>query len=185
MSRLDRLVPQALDEEQRKLYVEITEGPRATGPQHFELTDQTGGLNGPFNAFLLSPRVGGALQRLGAALRYETALSPRTRELAILLVAAHWNSEFEWYAHERVGRAVGVTSEELERIRSGETLTLPDPGEASAMLVVHHLLHGDLPDDVYAAAAAEIGEPLLFELSTLVGYYAGLALQMRVFRVTD
>ncbi|MFC7716531.1 hypothetical protein [Nonomuraea recticatena] len=39
---------------------------------------------------------------------------------------------------------------------------------------------GDLTDDEYAA----LDERTLFELTTLVGYYATLAMQLRVYRVT-
>jgi 4-carboxymuconolactone decarboxylase len=41
----------------------------------------------------------------------------------------------------------------------------------------------DLDDEQYAAAIAALGEQALVELSTLVGYYATLALQLRIFRV--
>jgi 4-carboxymuconolactone decarboxylase len=42
---------------------------------------------------------------------------------------------------------------------------------------------GDLDDAQYAGAVAQLGEAGVFELTTLVGYYATLALQLRVFRV--
>jgi 4-carboxymuconolactone decarboxylase len=42
---------------------------------------------------------------------------------------------------------------------------------------------GDLDDELYTETAAVLGEAGLFELTTLVGYYATLALQLRVFRV--
>jgi 4-carboxymuconolactone decarboxylase len=42
---------------------------------------------------------------------------------------------------------------------------------------------GDLDDDQYADAVAQLGTAALFELTILVGYYATLALQLRVFRV--
>lgn len=48
---------------------------------------------------------------------------------------------------------------------------------------MRHLLDGDVPDEVYDAVVARLGASLLFELSTLVGYYATLPLQMRLFRV--
>jgi 4-carboxymuconolactone decarboxylase len=41
----------------------------------------------------------------------------------------------------------------------------------------------DLDDEQYDTAVAALGERALVELSTLVGYYATLALQMRIFRV--
>ena len=41
----------------------------------------------------------------------------------------------------------------------------------------------DLDDQEYDTAVAVLGERALVELSTLVGYYVTLALQMRIFRV--
>ncbi|MGH8829359.1 MAG: carboxymuconolactone decarboxylase family protein, partial [Jiangellaceae bacterium] len=95
--------------DQLELYHDIVGGKRASGPQHFALTRDDGGLNGPFNAFLLVPSVGRALQSVGSALRFDGTLSDRIRELAILQVAAHWDSMFERAAHENVGRSVGLT----------------------------------------------------------------------------
>ena len=71
-----------LDEEQRAVHHAITAGPRASSAPAFSLTDDEGRLHGPFNAMLLAPRVGLALQELGGALRYRTSLTDREREIA-------------------------------------------------------------------------------------------------------
>jgi 4-carboxymuconolactone decarboxylase len=184
--RLRRLPPEDLTPAQRELYDDIAGGPRAAGPQHFALTDDAGGLNGPFNALLLSPAVGSALQEVGAAVRYRAALSDRVREMAILLVAARWDSAFERRAHTAVGRATGLTDDEIDALHAGVVPDLLDADEAAAMDVVRRLLDdADLDDATYADAAARLGEPALFELTTLVGYYATLALQLRVFRANQ
>ena len=183
-NRLPVLRPGELTAEQRRLYDEIAGGPRAAGPQVFSLTDAAGGLNGPFNAMLHAPRVGGALQALGAAIRYQTALSDRVREMAILLVAAAWDSDFERFAHEAVGRAAGLTGAEIEALRVKADPGLADPAEHAAFAVVIALVdRGDLDDAEYAAAQRLLSAKTLVELSTLVGYYAALALQLRLFRV--
>lgn len=183
LRRLRRLPPGELTDEQRALYDTITGGPRASGPQHFSLTDETGGLVGPFNALLLSPGLGSALQELGAAVRYGTGLSDRVREMAILLVAAHWDSDFERTAHTAVGRAVGLTEPEVAALHAGRSPEPRDPAEAASLAVVRALVDdGDLDDDAYAGAVDRLGEPTVFELTTLVGYYATLALQLRVFQ---
>ena len=109
-ARLPRFEPPALDAEQRALYDAIAGGRRAQGPQLFRLADADGRLEGPFNAFLLQPRLGSALQALGASVRYDTGLDDRCREIAILVVAAHWRSDFEWHAHQAVGRAASSAS---------------------------------------------------------------------------
>lgn len=181
--RLEPIPPEEQDEAQRGLYASITGGPRASGPQHFALTTAEGALTGPFNAFLLSPGLGGALERLGAAVRYETHLSARTRELAILAVASHWSSAFEWSSHEGIARAAGVGDAELDALRRGEVPALDDERERWAAELVRCLLRGDVSDEEWRRWAEPLGEKVVFELTTLVGYYATLALQMRVFRV--
>jgi 4-carboxymuconolactone decarboxylase len=186
-ARLRLLRPSELDAEQLKLYAEITVGPRAAGPQHFALTDTEGRLEGPFNAMLLSPELGRALQDLGAAIRYRTRLPARVRELAILVVAQAWNSAFERDAHERTGAAVGLTEAELLALRTGRDPELSDPGEHAAWEFTRALVDRDgvLDEAQYDAARTALGEPILFELSTLVGYYSTLALQLRLFAVPD
>jgi 4-carboxymuconolactone decarboxylase len=183
--RLRKLLPAELDADQRQLYDAVAGGPRAQGPQLFRLVDDDGGLEGPFNAFLLQPRLGLALQEVGAAVRYRTALSDRAREIAILVVAAHWDSSFERYAHEAVGRHAGLSDRELDSLRSGRPGDLPDPAERLLAETVARLAtDGDLDDAAYAEAVELLGRPGLFELTTLVGYYATLALQLQVFRVS-
>ena len=118
--RIRPLIPSELAPEQNALYGAITGGPRARGPQHFALTADDGSLRGPFDVMLRSPAVGTAQQELGAAIRYRTGLTDRMRELAILLVAAHWDSAFERDSHEAIARAIGFTEEELGAIRVGD-----------------------------------------------------------------
>jgi 4-carboxymuconolactone decarboxylase len=182
MARLPKLPAEALDEDQKRLYEAITAGPRSRGP--FPLVDSAGGLEGPFNAMLLQPALGSALQALGAAVRYQGILPGRTRELAILVVASHWGSGFEQHAHEAAGRLAGLREDDLAAIRAGQEPDLADPGERAAVGIVWALVRSaDLDDDQYADAVAQLGPAALFELTTLVGYYATLALQLRVFRV--
>lgn len=66
MTRIPRLAPDQLDDAQRELYQAIAGGARAATTA-FRLTDDDGVLEGPFNAMLLHPPLGDALQRLGAA----------------------------------------------------------------------------------------------------------------------
>jgi 4-carboxymuconolactone decarboxylase len=208
-ARIPKLAPSSLDAEQRSLYDAIAGGRRAQGPQLFRLTDEAGRLEGPFNAFLLQPRLGAALQALGSSVRYDTGLDDRCREIAILTVAAHWRSDFEWYAHEAVARAAGLTTPELTAIRAASAPDAPDtpdtpdldgpPADATnapsasatlsgleavvARTTTALLTRGDLTDAEYRTATDHLGADGLFELLTLVGYYATLALQLRVFRV--
>jgi 4-carboxymuconolactone decarboxylase len=182
-ARIPKLAPASLDDGQRSLYDAIAGGRRAQGPQPFRLADAEGRLEGPYNAFLLQPRLGSALQALGSAVRYDTGLDDRCREIAILVVAVHWRSAFEWYAHEAVARSAGLGGAELAAVRDGRHDELAGREAVVARTVGALVARGDLDDDEYREAIGQVGAAGLFELLTLVGYYATLALQLRVFRV--
>jgi 4-carboxymuconolactone decarboxylase len=175
--------PAELDDDQREVHQAIVGGPRASAAPAFALQDEEGRLHGPFNSMLVAPQVGLPLQELGGALRYRTSLTDRERELAILALAVLRRSEFEWYAHERVGRRVGLTDEELALLADGETPAGLSPSE-DVVLRTTRLLVGarDLDDAAYDEAVAVLGLTRVTELVTLVGYYDALALGLTVFR---
>ncbi len=172
--------------ERRELYDAIAGRPAQPGPAAVPARRRRRRARGPVQRLPAAARGSGrALQAVGSAVRYQTALSDRAREIAILVVAGHWDSAFEWYAHEAVGRHVG-----LDRRRAGGG---PRPARYDALrrrrarwsprTTRAARRGGDLDDAAYAAVVDALGEPGLFELLTLVGYYATLALQLRVFRV--
>ena len=186
--RLPVLSSDEMTAEQRDLYREILGGPRGQGPRAVLLSSGAGGLAGPFNAMLYAPAVGRPLQELGAAIRFRTHLAPRIREMAILVVAQAWDSEYERDSHELIGRDAGLTEPEIEALRAGADPGFADKDEQVAYAVVRALTGpeprtADLDDHAYDTAVAVLGERALVELSALVGYYATLALQLRVFRV--
>jgi alkylhydroperoxidase family enzyme len=181
--RLPWPTPDELDPDRRAVYDAIAGGPRAAGPQVFRLTDDEGRLEGPFNAMLVSPGVGHALQDLGAAVRYRTSLNDRAREIAILALAALRRSDFEWYAHERVGRRAGLTETEMSALQQGGTPDSLSPDEAVLLRTTRLLAtDGDLGDDEFRTAEERLGRETLAELVVLVGYYDLLALTLRVWR---
>jgi 4-carboxymuconolactone decarboxylase len=183
-ARVPRLRPEQLNDEQRQLYEELLRGPRGKGRQLFALADADGVLTGPFNAMLTSPRVGTALQRLGAALRYQTELPDQVRELVILVVAAHLGCEFEWHAHEALARHYGIDSDVIAALRSSRLPRLTDEVQCAAHDLSVALLRGeDIPDERYGAMASTLGASGVFDVSAIVGYYWLLAAQLRLFRV--
>jgi 4-carboxymuconolactone decarboxylase len=182
--RLSKLFPARLDDDQRAVYDAIAGGRRAQGPQLFPLVDAGGGLEGPFNAFLLQPRLGFAWQALGAAVRYETALSDRAREIAILVTATASDAAFEWRSHEPIGRHAGLTDHELDALRTSRFDVFADDDRLVAATVSALCVRGDLDDEEYRRAVGAVGPAGVFELLTIVGYYQALAMQLRVFRVS-
>jgi len=186
MSRIPPRAPHELDEPRIRLYKSIIGARRSGAVGALSLVDKDGHLAGPFNAMLLNPDLGMALQELGTAIRTRGELSPRCRELAILAVAAQWQSAFELHAHTLIGAQVGLTDAEMESLCAGRTIQLADAEEAAVLAAARTLVQtANLSESEYAAAVAALSPAKLFEISTLVGYYSLLALQMRVFDIND
>lgn len=148
------------------------------------LVDDEGRLGGPLNTLLYAPAIGTAQQVLGAALSYELSLSRRVAEVVILTVAHDVGSEFELAAHEPMAHAAGLADAALVALRERRDPQLADPAEQTAWRTTVQLLDtGGLDDHAYADAVSALGEQGLVELTTLVGYYRLVALQLRTFHV--
>jgi 4-carboxymuconolactone decarboxylase len=176
-----------LDDAQRAVHDRIVDGPRRSQASVVPVADADGRLLGPFGPMTLAPAVGDAVQQVGAALRFATTMTARTRESAILLVAARRRSAYEWVLHEGAALAAGVTSDAVASLREGAMPTPfgvgDDGGETDAALAVADrlLAASALTDDEYADAVGALGETILAELVWLVGYYSMLALALAVF----
>jgi 4-carboxymuconolactone decarboxylase len=183
-SRLPALEPERLAPARTELYAAITGGPRAADNTRAPIADEHGRLLGPFNAMLFNPELGGPMQALGAAIRYRTSLSDTRREMAILVVAAELDSEFEWFAHASLARAAGVAKETISAIARGQDPDGLEAGDAIVFRAARALVaSGDLTSDQFAELSTELDDIACVELVVLVGYYRMLALMLRVFRV--
>jgi 4-carboxymuconolactone decarboxylase len=181
--RLGLLAPGELDEPQRALYDAITGGPRASQAGTVPIIDEAGRLVGPFAVMLLAPEVGDAVQRVGAKIRFATALTGRERELGILSVAGVLRCDFERLAHEPAARKLGLTPAQISTALSGE---VPDglTGDEALVCRLAQVMTAErnLGDADYADGVAALGNQRLAELTYLVGYYSALALSLAVFR---
>jgi len=182
--RVRRLTPTDLNLEQQALYDAIVTLAPSQNPPPFRVIDASGALEGPFNGYLHQPKLGAVLQDLGDAMRDDTSLTSRARELAILVVAAGLDGSFAWYAHDAIGRAVGLTDKEIFAVRDRRYDDLEDPYERLIVGTTDLLVaRGDLNDADYFEAVDALGHATVVELLTLVGFYSLLILQMRVLRV--
>lgn len=182
-ARLPLFHPGDLDAEQRRLYETITASRTENRGTPGSIVDAAGRLRGAFAAMLLHPPLGHALQQLGKVIRYEGQLSARAREIAILAVAAHRRSEFQQVVHEEIGRRAGLTDIQVAALRDAQDLTFADPEEDAVLHLTRTLVVGDgLTDEEFERYTAVLGQVTIFELTTLVGYYTMLDLQIRVFR---
>jgi alkylhydroperoxidase family enzyme len=180
------LRPAELTDAQRDLYTAIVNSTRAQDPRPFPITDEDGGLRGPFNAMLYVPALGNLLQEIGSALRYQGSLLPRLREIAIIVVAVHEKSAYEWTLHAHQARLLGFSEDDLLVLAQAKAGTLADPFEQTLAEAVQQILDtGDLSDAAFTQIRAVLGEAALFELAVLVSHYRLLALVLRLFGPND
>jgi 4-carboxymuconolactone decarboxylase len=184
MTRLHRMARDTLAGDKLELFDRLAGAERPAQRARFRRVGPDGALEGPFNAMLLSPALGRAMSEFGGQVRYNSTLSDRGREIAILTVAAHADSAYEWAAHADIAHVVGLTDGEIEALRDGRVPPVADGKEAAVARAAHAMVRGgDLDDEMYAATVDALGEQALFELVVLIGYYQSTALQLRVFRV--
>lgn len=174
--------PDEMTEQQLALYKLFATGRRAQPGGPFALVDESGRLQGPPAAWVLAPPFGRALEQLGGAVRYERTLPARASEIAILLVAHHYQSPFELHAHTRAGAAAGLSRGDLDALAAGRPPALTTEPERVIYTVTQRILAaGTVDDDEYAQAVSVLGTGGLLELTTLIGWYAMLAVQLSVF----
>lgn len=176
-SRLRLLQPNELSPEQRALHDELAGGRRATGP--FTIVDGGGRLYGPFNAFLYSPSIGNALQELGQSLRFGGDLTDRVREMIILLVGGTKGSDYEVYAHTRVGRRSGIIETEIDVLVDGRIPATVTEAERSLLeLVTVAIECNDVDEELWSAAVTGSDEKIVVEALAVAGYYLTLAMML-------
>jgi 4-carboxymuconolactone decarboxylase len=155
--------------EQKAVLDEILSGPR-------------GNLNGPFLGWIHSPELAQQAQRLGAFCRYRTGLPLRLSELAILVTAARWQAQAEWYIHYPIALEAGVAQVDAEAIRLGRQPSFANSDDALIYAFASELYDTKrVSDATYAAAVTRFGHEVTINLVGLLGYYALVAMTLNVF----
>ncbi len=155
--RIPPLSPDDADEQARELLAQ------AGGP--------TAGATNIFATFVRHPGLFRKWMPFGGKL-LAGKLPARDRELLILRTGWNCRSDYEFAQHVRIGRAAGLTDEEIDRVTQGPDA--PGWSDHDALLVrAADELHTDacLSDATWAALAARYDEPQLIELPMLVGHY--------------
>ncbi|MDA7947768.1 MAG: hypothetical protein MPJ78_09870 [Hyphomicrobiaceae bacterium] len=184
MTRLPVLAPESLNADQKRVYDTIAGDKRRQATRRFKMTSDDGTLTGPFNTLLYAPGVGDAIQQLGGALRFESSLPGHLRELAILMVAARWRANYEWYAHAPIAEREELDRNVIAAVKEGE---IPEDAPNDVRTVcsfVSELVHTRrVSDDTYAQTRDMIGEQGLVELIAVVGYYSLIAGLLNTFEI--
>jgi 4-carboxymuconolactone decarboxylase len=181
MTRLRSLTRSELSDEQAELWDGIVE---SRGGGGLGLFNEEVGFVGPFNAFVHVPAIGKRLTSLGGLLRFRTSIERRLTEVAICTVGAHWQSEFELWAHAPMALEHGVPSSVIDALRDGQPPMFERDDERIVHAIASQLLNvRRVDDDTFADGEALLGETGLIELTTLIGYYCLISMVLNLFEV--
>jgi 4-carboxymuconolactone decarboxylase len=171
MPRFVDLDSDAMTEAQRSIYDAIKAGPRGSVPA-------------PFRILLQSPELCDRAQKLGAFARYETSLTKRLSELAILVTARAYDNAYEWHHHVPEALAAGVPEAEIRAIARRQKPAFTDKdAEALYDFASEAQATRQVAQPVFDRATAALGTKGVVELLGILGYYALLALMMNAFEV--
>ena len=169
----DRMPPipeDKLTEAQRKAVADITAGPR-------------GEIRGPFWPMLRSPGLMMSAHKVGEYTRYHCPLDRRINEMATLMAARAWTSQYAWNAHYGKTVKAGVKPSTLEAIAEGRRpVDMAKDEEVLYDFVTEVLANKGASDATYAMAVAQFGESGVIDILGIVGYYTMLAMILNVAR---
>ena len=145
------------------------------------MTGQRGSMQGPYNVLLRSPELGNLAQQFGAHTRYHSSLPLVLNELAILLVARFWSSQFVWWAHKRIALDAGLDAALVDAIACGG-LAPPLPADVAAVygFCSELLQTRRVGDAAYAALLAQFGEAGIVDVMGTMSYYTLVSMALNV-----
>lgn len=121
---------------------------------------------------------------IGIQLLARGALAPRDRELAVLRVGWLCRAPYQFGEHVHVAKTVGISSDEIERIKQGSGAPSWSEHERAILKAVEEL-HADamISDPTWAALAQQLDERQLIELPILIGQYQTVAYYQNALRL--
>jgi 4-carboxymuconolactone decarboxylase len=171
MARTPFLKPEEMTPEQRRVYDHV-------------VASRGKWIDGPFAPMLQQPRMAAPAAELGEFLRYHTSLGPPLSELAIIVVARHWDCEFEWSQHARIARASGVASDIVDAVARDARPASLDERQTTVYEFARALLEQhQVPDVLYDKARELFGVVGVVELTGLIGYYTFIAFALNAHQV--
>jgi alkylhydroperoxidase family enzyme len=137
----------------------------------------------PLNVFRMLSHAQSAFRpylRFGGALLANLELGAIERELAILRTARLIDAEYEWVQHVSIGRAVGITDEQLVALDAGDLdHEAFSPRERAVLRFTTEVVRVPRPgDDVFDALQEHLPDRQIVELILVVGAYTMLGRMM-------
>ena len=181
-TRRFKLIPlEELTPEQRKLTDAIRSGARSQIKNSG--ATRPGPMGGPFNVWLRSPGVGDCVQRVGEEIRFRTSLPFKLNEMAILITARFWTSQYEWASHLQHALKAGLDPAIAQDIAENRRPAKMDADEAIVYDFSRELHETKaVSDALYKKAVDRFGERGVVDLIVVNGFYTLVSMCLNVDR---
>ncbi len=142
------------------------------------------GLQGPTGIMLYSPKTSDAQSSVSRYLRKESGISPRLREIALLITSRCMDQQFEWTAHEPEAVTAGVPRDTIDAIKfNGPTAAL-DATDAIVIELGRAVWRDHkVAPELFARARAAFSPHMLVDLVLLMGTHASTAALLTTFNM--
>jgi len=148
------------------------------------VSTRKGGLGGPFSVWARVPALAEPANLLHNAFRLDGTLDRRLFEMMILVVAHRYQARYVWSHHVQQALRVGLEREFIDAIEKGQAPAFKRVEEQVVYETIEELLNSKtLSDASFTTARKIIGESLLIELVTAVGFYSMVSLTVNAFDV--
>lgn len=183
MLRLSPIPPGELTPDQREFYDEMQAG-IAASYKGVQTADGRKALVGPFNPWLHEPDIGRAIWKLNRVLSAPSSIPERPREVATLVVGAHFRATYEVESHRFFATRAGFPRPVVNSITSGQKPDGLSEEEACAYdFAVALCAGGVVPEPIYEEALRLFGPRTTSELVYLCGFYALTCMTMNAYDV--
>jgi 4-carboxymuconolactone decarboxylase len=163
--KMDQLTPA------QKAYVENLQKP----PRN----NTTALKNPPFKVYMRSPELATKLEAVSDFVRWGTGQPPRLTELAIMITARQWSSQWIWRGHYRAAVKGGLDASVGGDIGAGKQPTKMKDDETALYNYATEMYRDKaVSDATYAAAVKAFGEKGLIDLVATMGYYDTVAMTL-------
>jgi len=135
--------------------------------------------NPPFRVYMRSPELAGKLEAVSDYVRWGSGQPPRLTELAIMITARQWSSQWIWRGHYRAAVKGGLDPTVGADIAAGKR---PEKMKEDETILYNYAteMYRDkaVSDATYAAAVKTFGEKGLIDLVATMGYYDTVAMTL-------
>jgi alkylhydroperoxidase family enzyme len=134
--------------------------------------ERGGRLFNLYRVLLNNPRIAEGWLALFTAIRQQSEIDGRYRELAIMLIAVVNNAEYEYVQHIPFALKAGLTQAQLDALRDWRSSKLFEDADRAVLEYAEVMTRSiQVPDDVFAAVARHFDAKQTVELTaTIAGY---------------